>query len=127
MTPVILTTFWEVVGWLAMAFFAVLFIWMFIAIFADIFHRRDLSGVMKALWIFLIFLLPLLGILLYVIFRPAPTQEEVRMMMASESRASAPPPSSTEEITKAHELLTSGVINQEEFEALKRKALATAA
>jgi hypothetical protein len=125
MTPVVLTTFWEVVGWMAMAFFAVLFIWMFIAIFADIFHRRDLGGWMKALWIFLIILLPLLGILFYVIFRPSPTQEEVHMLM--ESRGSAPASSSTEEITKAHELLTSGVINQEEFEALKRKALASAA
>ena len=126
MNPVVLTTFWEVVGWLALAFFFMLFIWMFIAIFADIFRRRDIGGWTKAMWIFLIFALPLIGILFYVIFRPPPTEEEVHMIMERESRG-MPAPSSTEEISKAHELLTSGAISQEEFEALKRKALATAA
>jgi uncharacterized membrane protein len=53
-------------------FFWVAFIWMFIAVFADILSRHDLSGGAKALWIILIVFLPLLGILIYVITRPAP-------------------------------------------------------
>src|SRR5690348_10175032 len=44
-------------------------IWMFIAIFADIF-RRDMSGWAKAGWIVLIVILPFIGILAYVIARP---------------------------------------------------------
>jgi len=43
-------------------FFWVMFIWMFIAVFADIFRQAG--------WILLIVILPFLGILIYVIARP---------------------------------------------------------
>jgi hypothetical protein len=51
--------------------FMFMFIWMFIGIFADIFRRHDLSGAAKAGWVLVIFLLPLLGILIYLIARPS--------------------------------------------------------
>jgi len=51
-------------------FFWVMFIWMFIAVFADIFRRDDIGGGAKAGWILLIVILPFLGILIYVIARP---------------------------------------------------------
>ena len=57
--------------WAMLAFtFWVMFIWIFIALFADIFHRGDLSGGAKAGWILLIFILPLLGALIYIAARP---------------------------------------------------------
>ena len=60
--------------WTMLAFFFwFMLIWMFIAVFADIFRRRDLSGGAKAGWILLIFILPLFGILIYVIARPSIT------------------------------------------------------
>jgi hypothetical protein len=52
-------------------FFWFMAIWVFIAVFADIFARPDLSGWAKAGWILLIFVLPFLGALIYVIARPA--------------------------------------------------------
>jgi hypothetical protein len=52
-------------------FFWFVLIWMFIAAFADIFRRRDLSGWAKAGWILVIAALPLIGILIYVIARPS--------------------------------------------------------
>jgi Phospholipase_D-nuclease N-terminal len=51
-------------------FFLFLAIWLFIVLFADIFGRRDLSGWAKAGWTLLIFILPLIGILIYLIARP---------------------------------------------------------
>jgi hypothetical protein len=51
-------------------FFWFMAIWVFIAVFADIFARPDLSGWAKAGWILLIFVLPFLGALIYVIARP---------------------------------------------------------
>jgi uncharacterized membrane protein len=57
--------------WGLFAFFIwFMFIWMFIAAFADIFRRRDLSGWGKAGWILVIAILPFIGILIYVIARP---------------------------------------------------------
>ena len=52
-------------------FFLFLAVWMFIAVFTDIFTRHDLSGWGKAGWTLLIFILPLLGILIYLIARPS--------------------------------------------------------
>ena len=50
-------------------------IWMFIAVFGDIFRRRDMSGLAKAGWVFLIVVLPFLGVLFYLIARP-PWEEQ---------------------------------------------------
>ncbi len=46
-------------------FFWFMAIWIFITIFADIFRRNDISGVAKAGWILLIFIVPFLGALIY--------------------------------------------------------------
>lgn len=50
-------------------YFLFLLIWMFIATFADIFRSQELSGWGKAGWILLIFIVPLFGILIYVLTR----------------------------------------------------------
>jgi hypothetical protein len=122
MTPILLeTSFWDVIWWMIIVFFAMLFIWMFIAVFADIFGRRDISGLSKALWILFIFVLPVLGILLYMIFRPPPSQEEIHAIMEQQRRAAGI--SSVDELAKAHELLKAGAINQAEFDAIKTRVM----
>lgn len=45
----------------------IMWIWIAISIFSDIFRRHDMGGVMKAIWILAIFVLPLLGSLIYLI------------------------------------------------------------
>ena len=62
-------------------FFWFMLIWMFIAVFADILRRDDLSGGAKAGWILLVFILPLFGILIYVIARPTMTEQDREMAM----------------------------------------------
>ena len=57
-------------------FFWFMAIWIFITIFADIFRRRDLSGWAKAGWILLIFIVPFLGALIYLIARPKMTEQD---------------------------------------------------
>jgi len=70
--------------WTMLAFFFwFMLIWMFIAVFADIFRRRDLSGGAKAGWIVLIFILPLIGILIYEIARPTVTDQDREMAMSA--------------------------------------------
>ena len=59
-------------------FFLILAIWLFIAIFADIFTRPDISGWAKAGWVLLIFILPVIGILIYLIARPPESEVATR-------------------------------------------------
>ena len=99
-------------------FFWFTVIWMFIAVFADIL-RRDISGWAKAGWIVLIIVLPFLGILIYLIARPKVSEEEFASMYGARPGRSA-----AEEITAAAALLDSGKITPEEFERIKRRALA---
>ena len=55
----------------SLLWFFLLFIevWLMISIFIDIFRSHDLKGWAKALWVILVLLVPLVGILLYVIVR----------------------------------------------------------
>ena len=100
-------------------------IMMFVRVFSDIFTRENLSGWGKAGWILVIFVFPLLGILIYMIARPKNTEQDRRMMeqaQAVQSRLVGG--SSVDDIAKAQELLDKGAITQDEFKALKAKALA---
>ena len=122
MNAIFLTEFWQVLAWIVMVFVWVLVIWMFIAIFTDIFRRRDLSGVAKALWIFVIFIVPLIGILIYMIARPADaTREQDLELMQAQQRAAGYSP--TDEIARAKQLLDVGAITRAEFDQIKGRAV----
>jgi hypothetical protein len=118
-------TFWDFIWAMIVFYFIFMVIWMFIGIFADIFRRNDLSGWAKAGWLFLIFWLPFLGILIYMIVRPKMTEQDKEILaqaQAQQSRMSGG--SATDDIAKAHDLLAKGAISQAEFDAIKAKALA---
>jgi hypothetical protein len=124
MNGLVLTTFLEVVAWIIIVFFWTMVIWMFIAVFGDIFRRRDLSGIAKVLWVIGIFILPFLGALIYLLTRPPmATYEQDMELMQAQRRAMGI--SGADEIAKAHELLKSGAISQAEFDKIKAQALGT--
>jgi hypothetical protein len=105
-------------------FFWFMAIWIFISIFADIFRRNDLSGWAKAGWIFLIFVVPFLGALIYVIARPKMTEQDREMMeKAQEQQRRMSGYSSADEIAKLAALRDEGKITAEEYEEMKRKAM----
>jgi hypothetical protein len=117
-------SFGEILWAMIVFFFMVMFFWMFISIFADIFRRDDISGWAKAGWIFFIIVLPFLGILVYVIARPKMTEQDKRMLAEYEEQQKRMAGySSADEIDKAHKLLESGAITQQEFDEIKRRAL----
>jgi hypothetical protein len=101
-------------------FFWMMLIWMFIAIFGDILRRRDLSGWRKAGWCLLVFILPLIGILAYLIARPkAELQPYGGELWDGHAR-----PASADEIAKLAQLQQSGAITVEEYDRLKQRAIA---
>jgi Phospholipase_D-nuclease N-terminal len=104
-------------------FFWVMVIWMFINVFADIF-RRDMSGWAKAGWIFLIVVLPFLGILIYLIARPKVTAEEQGLIYDGRpTRGGYAGRSAADEIARAAKLHEEGKISSHEFEQLKQQVL----
>ena len=57
--------FWDV-----LLFFAwVIWFWLLITVFSDLFRRHDTSGWSKALWVIFVIILPYLGVLVYLIAR----------------------------------------------------------
>ncbi len=117
--------------WLMIIFFAfVIWIWLLIAVFGDIFRRKDTSGFMKAIWIIFIIVLPYLGVLIYLIanhdgMADRSAQQMSKMQAQQEDYIkSVAGSSSADQIAQAKQLLDSGAITQAEFDALKTKALA---
>ena len=118
--------------WTTLIFFAwVLFIWIAITVFIDIFRRHDISGWAKAAWVVLIVILPWIGVLIYLIANHDGMMERrVKETQAAQAqfdayvRQTAGSGGAAGEIEKAKQLLDSGAINQQEFESLKAKALA---
>ncbi len=107
-------------------FFWFMAIWIFITVFADIFRRRDLSGWGKAGWILLIFVVPFLGALIYMIARPKMTEqdkEDMERMQEAQRRIQGY--SYADEIEKLAKLRDDGKITAEEYEEMKRKAMIT--
>ena len=109
----------------------VIYFMMLFYVIVDVFRRHDASGGKKALWLIFLLVAPLVGLLAYMItnsegmanrnVQQAKQQQEqfdtyVRDVSGGGSAA---------EIEKAKGLLDSGAITQDEYNALKAKALAT--
>ena len=123
---------------LALFEFFIFFAWFMCLwwIFGDLFRSRDLGGVAKTFWALFIIVLPILGMLVYLIARgngmtergsrPRPRRRSGRTRTSGRSRRRTDgKASAADEIASAKSLLDSGAINQSEFEQLKAKALAT--
>ena len=61
----LLDLFWSIF----LIFLLVAWIWVLIAIVADVFSSDDVGGFGKAIWIIFIIILPWLGVLVYLIAR----------------------------------------------------------
>ena len=120
MQAVFLTTFFEVLAWITFAFFLVLALALFVWAFWDIFKRQDLSGLGKAGWACLIFILPLIGVLIYLATRPKYMEYEPEVSWAPPSSARMSP---VEEVAYAKTLLEQGTITEAEFEEVKWNAM----
>ena len=70
-------------------FMFVIWIWMVVVIFSDIFRSEDLSGGSKALWSIFIIFLPFLGIFAYLIARGGKMSERCRHGSPGRQRSDA--------------------------------------
>jgi Short C-terminal domain/Phospholipase_D-nuclease N-terminal len=115
--------------WTMIVFFAwVAWLWILFTVFVDLFRRDDIGGWGKAAWIVFVIVLPFLGVLIYLIAQHDGMRE--RSLSRAEAQRTAfdqyvreTAGGSAAEIAKAKELLDAGTITQEEFDAIKAKAL----
>ena len=117
------------VFWSMIVFFAWLaWIWIAITCFSDILRRHDIGGWHKAAWVVFIIVIPFLGVLVYLIaqhdgMRDRTLEQAKAQQAAMDKYVRDTAGGSASEIAKAKELLDSGAITQQEFDAIKAKVL----
>src|SRR4029453_6008646 len=115
----------EFLLWLVWIFLFVIWFWLLITIFADLFRRHDINGWVKALWIIFVIVLPFLGILIYLITQShgiaernvkqaQAEQEQLRQIVGT---------SSADELMKLDQLKASGSITDDEYQKMRAKAI----
>jgi hypothetical protein len=122
--------FLEVVWTLLVIFAWVIWFWLLITVFSDLFRRHDIGGGKKAIWIIFVILVPFVGVLIYLIANShSMAQRNEKQMRQAQAETDAYIKSvagsggATAEIERAKGLLDSGAISQAEFDAIKAKAL----
>src|SRR3974377_1527325 len=111
--------FWTIVE----IFLWVIWIWILIYVFIDIFRSRDLSGFAKALWFIFVLFIPLIGVLVYLIARGGKMHERAMQEAQQQDQAfrayvqdAAASESSADQLAKLADLRDRGVITAQEFE-----------
>jgi Short C-terminal domain len=121
----LLNIFWTILE----VFLWVIWFWILIMVFIDIFRSPDLSGVAKALWFLFVLFIPLIGVLAYLIVRGTSMHERAaRQEVRYEQEVRGPVQDSAgsspaEQLTKLADLRDRGVITPEEFDREKAKIL----
>ena len=123
----LLGAFWTILE----IFLWVLWIWILIYVFIDIFRSHDLSGWAKALWFIFVLFIPLIGVLVYLIVRGGSMQERAQQQAQQQDQQfrayvqdAAGSGNTADQLSKLAELRDRGVITAEEFEREKAKVLA---
>jgi hypothetical protein len=115
-------------------FLFVIWIWLLIVVFSDIFRSHDLGGWAKALWSIFIIVIPFLGVFVYLIARGGKMHERAAEQAAAQQKAfdqyvqqaaGTPGASTADQLSKLADLKSQGVLTDAEFEAQKAKILAS--
>ncbi len=125
-------SFWDVLLWSLFFFIWIAFIFVWVRCVFDMFGDHTLGGFAKTLWALCFIFFAPLTTLVYLIARGKSMQERSMQQMADAKaqqdqyiqQVAGSSKSAADQIADAKGLLDSGAINQQEFDALKAKALA---
>jgi Phospholipase_D-nuclease N-terminal/Short C-terminal domain len=115
----------EFLLWMLWIFLFVVWFWLLITIFSDVFRRHDIHGGVKTLWIIFVIVFPFLGIFIYLITQSKgmaerniaqaqAQQEQLRQIVGT---------SSADELVKLDQLKASGSITEDEYQKMRAKAI----
>jgi hypothetical protein len=115
-------------------FLFIIWIWLLITVFIDIFRSRDMGGWAKALWVIFVIILPFLGVFVYLIARGGKMHERAAAEAAQQQQAfdtyvrqaaGAEGADTASQLSQLADLKAQGVLSDAEFEAQKAKVLAS--
>jgi hypothetical protein len=124
----LLDFFWTILE----IFIFVIWIWLAIMVFVDIFRSHDMGGWAKAAWVLFVVILPLLGIFVYLIVRGDGMHKREAEQAAQQQKAfdayvrqaaGTSADGSADELAKLADLKDRGVINDEEFARMKARVV----
>jgi len=113
-------SFWDVF-FVLLIWIPLIMIWVFVLM--DLFAREDMNGWIKALWVFVIIVLPFFGALIYLIFRPITAADVEAQATYEAERDYDQAANAADKLHKLSELRDKGDISQEEFDKQKAKLL----
>jgi hypothetical protein len=123
-------SFWDVVWFIFISFAFVAYLMVMFSIITDLFRDRSVSGAAKAAWVVALIFLPLITSLVYLITRgsgmaerTARGAEVARQQQDAYIREAAGHTTPADQIAQARAMFDAGVISQQEYDALKTKAL----
>ena len=110
----------------------VIWIWLLIVVFSDIFRSHDMGGFAKALWVIFVIIVPYLGVFVYLIARGSKMHEHAIENAAAAQNAfnqqvravAGSGGSVADQLSKLADLKANGTIDDAEFERLKAQAIA---
>lgn len=116
-------TFWNFLANVISVFVFVVWFWLLIVIYSDLFRRTDISGFGKALWVLGLILTSFIGILLYLITQSSGMAERSiqQAQHARDELRRAVGYSVADELTKLDQLKKAGSITDDEFKRLRAK------
>jgi predicted membrane channel-forming protein YqfA (hemolysin III family) len=106
-------------------FIFVLWFWLLITVFSDLFRRHDISGWVKTIWVIVLIVFPYLGIFIYLIaqHRGMAERQGQRVEQAREDMRHFIGYSVADELEKLERLKHSGTISDEEYTRLRARAV----
>jgi ABC-type multidrug transport system fused ATPase/permease subunit len=114
-------------------FLFIIWIWLLIMVFTDIFRSHDMGGVAKALWVIFVIIAPFLGVFVYLIARGGKMHERAAKQAADQQQAfdayvkeaAGSADTTADQLSKLADLKSQGVLTDAEFDAQKAKILAS--
>ena len=106
-------------------FIFVLWFWLLITVFGDLFRRRDVSGWAKVIWVIVLIIFPYLGVFIYLIsqHRGMAERQSERAEQPRDQLRQVVGFSVADELEKLERLKNSGTISNEEYTRLRARAV----
>jgi predicted membrane channel-forming protein YqfA (hemolysin III family) len=106
-------------------FIFVLWFWLLITVFGDLFRRRDISGLGKVIWVIALVVFPYLGVFIYLVsqHRGMAERQSERTQQVREQLRQVVGFSVADELEKLERLKNSGALSNEEYSRLRTRAV----